>query len=1298
MSKKEKNQRIFTDEDLEIIEKGATFVGFKRDTIGFTRTKIEGEEHVVDKDTDLLLYKRVRKYDKKAIIEKSKEDTEISSPYLRLPLKFFKKALVEAFAKYEKVELVHKKESKTLKITQKKGKNSPYFVARYTPRDVSRLFLTFDTNVQNLDKSRFTDRHEHQPLAGVESLSGLGASNFDTIDTKGGRLVEEGDASSMFDGFSSLSSLRSDEELLSIGFDCEWKSLSPTRRFLSYQFSVIKDDVLYEYVVLTLENHSLDLDYMLQKIFSDLGYVAELSSDCRQFLACTGYWDDGITPRYEVFKNQDELVAAVGSIVPLIPIYDKDGNPKGYQHYDEGKSIGQLHAESNALYQHLQRMGRESAIEYLTSEIKSGKSVEDILSGALLNKNLKYKRIEDSESEFGYSYTFAHDLASVESFISDLLADVSIKERDRRYLFNAFAKSKAGLKERDWIWARPHYVFENRINVQFITHFGRVDISCLDDFVRKYFRYCMEVQGGIVSTNSKNYYCQDLSYDTINSHKQRFYGYSLLFRDTMAQAPAGQKSLDNLGGILGIKKVSLSEFSSIESYYKEYMDEFLLIKPDRFFEYSSRDSTITLMYSSELYGVNRRIPLTMTSAFAKVMKDLTRDFLEDSTVGLGLNFKAESSDDESKILTSYDFLFRGLKTVEVGKNVNQRTGKVSPIKELKPYNKDVKDVLDISAHSYHGGFNACFRPGYYDLDTFDYDIQNAYPTAMCLVPDIDWEFVIDERLTNRVLNGERSLNKYWGKGEDRDPAKPVFAWCSFEFPADCKFPCIPINVEGRLIYPLKHEGVVAVSGPELYRALQLGARIVCTDLIILNTHEAPKTFGGRGSLAYYVKGLVSDRSKAQTDVRFGKDSLLDQVLKTAVNSGYGKIAQSVSSSKTWNSYKREMEELGGSAVTCPVRASLITALVRAMLNAYITSCEENGYHVYSVTTDGFITQAPSEFMATDEAYGWKALFEKSRAYLTKTEDGEVDLSIWAIKHAQSSLLNLTTRGNVGVKPYLTPINGKLYPGVLAKNSTRSEYEKESVEDRDWYIRSSLARTGGVEYEDDFVLTPFKDLSLGKIYSHQSKPRSVKMDFDTKRKIVRELEVVQVEYCGNTYEVVNHDTEPFTDVGEALRYYRVKKDTLCLRTNYEFNKFFTKVDNPNLTVQVGKDEEAFLWNVFRSIVTYHLLGVKTARSDSSEAEHLEIKGLAELDLYWEFLIGGKMSRKDKVAYIQMINPSTKVFKETDYKNCGRKDRINQVLPVDTCLPVLDEINSLFKSRYAEDVYYLSNLAKKIKGIA
>ena len=99
-----------------------------------------------------------------------------------------------------------------------------------------------------------------------------------------------------------------------------------------------------------------------------------------------------------------------------------------------------------------------------------------------------------------------------------------------------------------------------------------------------------------------------------------------------------------------------------------------------------------------------------------------------------------------------------------------------------------------------------------------------------------------------------------------------------------------------------------------------------------------------------------------------------------------------------------------------------------------------GYHVYSVTTDGFITDAPTEVVRGLEAYGFAQIFQDGRYTLNQTDldpDKFAPNQVWEPKHFNDTFLNITTRGNVAV-------NDK---GVLAHNSYTTGEIKDSRANR-----------------------------------------------------------------------------------------------------------------------------------------------------------------------------------------------------------------------------------------------------------
>lgn len=161
--------------------------------------------------------------------------------------------------------------------------------------------------------------------------------------------------------------------------------------------------------------------------------------------------------------------------------------------------------------------------------------------------------------------------------------------------------------------------------------------------------------------------------------------------------------------------------------------------------------------------------------------------------------------------------------------------------DKEPLNDNAARVMLAASKSYHGGYNGCSEVGYFETEipTKDYDLKAAYPTAMTLVPDVDWfdclEYVVEEFDLDEVADALFT---------NATPIPFVIASIdSFEFPETVQFCCLPVVVEGIPIYPRKYDckdescvdvpGVYA-TGPELYLAHKLGAKVRVRVAYVLN--------------------------------------------------------------------------------------------------------------------------------------------------------------------------------------------------------------------------------------------------------------------------------------------------------------------------------------------------------------------------------------------------------------------------------------------------------------------------------
>ena len=754
--------------------------------------------------------------------------------------------------------------------------------------------------------------------------------------------------------------------------------------------------------------------------------------------------------------------------------------------------------------------------------------------------------------------------------------------------------------ERDWSFFHTFldYNAVDSVKICLVCHAGLVDISGFSriDYILKHLT---EVQGGLVSLQPIRTAPRSLQ----NVNNTSVYAVSLSVGDSMCHAPAGMKKLKNLGDAVGILKVDIPDAQ------KAHMLSLLENDPTTFIEYAVTDSVVTLMYLSALYGYNNAPPITITSAAASVMKKTMMDYM-----------KIDNSEDFNK-------KYRGLEKVSHGNfKLPDRPGYVEAT-SLEPVSDKANSVQYYASQAYHGGYNSCSEVGYFPMVTYDYDAKNAYPTAMCLVPDIDWDNPIRMQVQNRYMDIRDFMvfNVF-------NPLIPFVCYCKFEFPDTVKYPCIPVNVDGVPVYPRTSEGLngVYVAGPFVYLALRLGATVWCENGFFLNVKLTDDLKESR-SLSSAVIQLVQDRNKAKAD--HGKKSLEELILKTMANSGYGKNAQNVIQKQSWTAFKDMMEDLGCSVITNPVSAMMITSIVQCELLAAQNQIHELGlgYVTPSVTTDGFISNCPFDVLKSLDLYGFRPLLEQARLFLTDGADAE----LWEIKHHQDDLINFCTRGNVSLHPH----------GVCAHNSAKSGFERDSYEDRLWLMTQVLSRTGTVDCTDK-VWASFKDIVQGKTdFKVTSVTRHLHMDFDLKRKPDRQSFYTDSPVVdGITYEIAHFDTVPY-DTVEEFRLYRAKKKLCdCLRTQSDWDLYFLKVDT-NACGMIVKDLD---WAILMSVI----MGYRACKWDIPALNNLTVS--------------------EKCEWINKFNTSSKKFKETDWKNARRPERQVNMLPDSFLISKLDEM--------------------------
>lgn len=700
-----------------------------------------------------------------------------------------------------------------------------------------------------------------------------------------------------------------------------------------------------------------------------------------------------------------------------------------------------------------------------------------------------------------------------------------------------------------------------------------------------------------------------------DGHGKHWQALSVSVRDTMAHAPAGQKSLADLGRACGVPKLEVPDdwISDMTGYRTQHLEDFL--------EYGINDSVIVVEYLARLWGDGTVPPITLSGGAAAAMVDTGSKYLE---VTSSKNFRRK---------------FAGLVVEDDGLEAVEEEDRLSYYakRSRNPIDGAAAQFSTAFAHAYHGGLNSCPMPGYYPIPTVDIDAQNAYPTAMACVRDVDWEAGVIEEV----------IHERWLSVDDLpDPMTPLVAFVSFTFPTGTVHPCLPVVADKTLVYPRTSEESAGtwVCGPELWLALQLGAEVFCQ--IGYRARELEGPDDGRSLvLRHSVKSLIDDRNTAKR--LFGKGSIEEKTLKTSVNSVYGKTAQDVAEQRAWNAHEQEMDAVGGSSITSPYHAAMTTSAVRAQLFATMNQLHAAGRRVFSVTTDGFITDTSCDEVNVLDLYGLAAVLREARVALTG------DPAIWEPKHAQDDLVNFTTRGNVSMS----------LDGVCAHNGLKApkDIEPDSLEDREFLLRAVVTRDGKVP--NPYTRFPsFQELSRKedrKDFLPSITNRSVSMDYDLKRRPV--LSSMRSEWVplpdGRTHEVATFDTEPWETVEECLRAREIAREmakTGCLRTVTDWRDWDVKYTH-------GKGRRIVTPKraVLMSLVMAHRQGVVSIPTLADRcltvAERLD--WLAEWGL-------GTVSRGD-------------------WDNARRPERASQMLPLDALDPYLERMVSMPSGAHPAD---------------
>lgn len=653
------------------------------------------------------------------------------------------------------------------------------------------------------------------------------------------------------------------------------------------------------------------------------------------------------------------------------------------------------------------------------------------------------------------------------------------------------------------VGARNHNISLMPTKIYLVGHFTRADIPAFSDFDSQK-RYLSNVRNTFITIDR-------YSQVRIDHGDGTSIALQILIRDTMLLTPQASKSLRAIGDMLGFPKLALSPDRKKHKHLIANMDFARQHCWENYQAYALMDAEICVRYADriikqyeEVTGKSK-MPVTLTS------------------IGVDL------------LLRSWNQQL-GLSDLEVlGKEkIKERWfDKTKGYYKTRVVNKDVEELhhnIPFITECYHGGRNEqyWFGPGFED-QWIDIDLAGAYPTAMSLIGKPDW----------RSIRASTKL-------QDFQSTTLGFAWVDFEFPQTVRYPSLPVRTENGLVFPLK--GTCYCAAPELFAALRLGCKIKIRKGLIVPADNKKLIFGE------FIKECIQKRNNA------GSKTLEGLFWKEISNSTYGKTAQGLRVKRVYDMRNGEVEPLPPSRITNPCFAAYITSFVRALLGEVLNTIDSQ-YTVFSCTTDGFLTNFPSESIPKLVQGPLAQLYSNARARLTG------DPTILEIKHEVAQPLGWRTRGQATLKRHdrLSEDDRGI---VLAKGGIFTRPESETLEDRNQEVTDLFWTRTPDSYILVESLTGVRD-----IVEHDADlvtkeiAKRLSMEYDWKRK------PSSVDHCDEYdhvfFTTVSWDTvEQFKAVREAWTEY-TKKNPVCIKKKSDVVDFFDYVECVAIDPSAGK---------------------------------------------------------------------------------------------------------------------------------
>lgn len=665
------------------------------------------------------------------------------------------------------------------------------------------------------------------------------------------------------------------------------------------------------------------------------------------------------------------------------------------------------------------------------------------------------------------------------------------------------------------------------------AHFLKADISQFADFFDGVGVYLSGVRKTLASLDGSYGIDVDSLYKTridkspltVRTKSRNSKDIYIKFYDTLLLSPAG-KSLAEIGKIVGLEKLDIPASYSIEK-----MREYKANDIEGFKKYAIRDADIARLYLEKMVifcldNNIKSLPLTIGGIAEKLFK---RSCLKGSSLDSIFGY-------ETKTKTNWNVEAHKPRTIK---------------KRIVNVERLINEQFAILA--YQGGRNEAFWSGLTPKGTYyDYDVPSCYTTAMIGLREIDYaqSFEVTKVDDIHALLGD----------------KCAFAYIDFEFPRDTCYPSLPVRMDSGLIFPLT--GKSFCTGHELEVAINLGVKITSIRGRVFPWKNDVRIFES------YVKMVLKERRK---QVKGGFEELLWKELGNVL---YGKIAQGLRGKNAFDIESGLSTALPYTNLTNPLFAAYTTGLARATLSEMLNNVPSH-YNVISVTTDGFITNAPLNEIRLDTPLCKR--FDSLYSRICEVNEcGE----ILKMKHAVNQLICMKTRGQITVEPMP---NEKI---ILAKAGVRPPL---NCMDHNQYMMDLYRHRSVGDTMETGYLTSTRDMYLNRSDMIMVKgEQRLNLEFDFKR-----WPVDAQLYQADEWSHVGCATRPLysIDEGDFVRaIFKGFRQKHCLKTVNDvelFEDFYAmqlaKRDRKDLRIQDESSDELLI-RIFLRHYKNSLLGL------------------------------------------------------------------------------------------------------------